>query len=102
MWATHRVHHSPTKFNLTAAIRVGWTGNISGNFLFFLPLVWIGFHPFAVVTMLGINLIYQFLIAPRACTAAGSARVSCSTRRRTIACIMRRTRPASTRITAAY
>jgi sterol desaturase/sphingolipid hydroxylase (fatty acid hydroxylase superfamily) len=69
MWATHRVHHSPTKFNLTAAIRLGWTGNISGNFLFFLPLVCIGFHPFAVVTMLGINLTYQFFIhtelAPR-------------------------------------
>src|SRR4029453_16568767 len=69
MWATHRVHHSPTKLNLTAAIRLGWPGNISGNFLFFLPLVWIGFHPFAVVTMLGINLTYQFFIhtelAPR-------------------------------------
>ena len=69
MWATHRVHHSPTKLNLTAAIRLGWTGNISGNFLFFLPLVWIGFHPFAVITMLGVNLTYQFFIhtelAPR-------------------------------------
>ena len=69
MWATHRVHHSPTQFNLTAAIRLGWTGNISGNFLFFLPLVWIGFHPFAVVAMLGVNLTYQFFIhtefAPR-------------------------------------
>jgi sterol desaturase/sphingolipid hydroxylase (fatty acid hydroxylase superfamily) len=62
MWATHRVHHSPTRLNLTAAIRLGWTGNISGNFLFFLPLAWIGFHPFAIVTMLGINLFYQFFI----------------------------------------
>jgi sterol desaturase/sphingolipid hydroxylase (fatty acid hydroxylase superfamily) len=69
MWATHRVHHSPTRFNLTAAIRLGWTGNISGNFLFFLPLAAIGFHPFAIVGMLGINLLYQFFIhtelAPR-------------------------------------
>jgi sterol desaturase/sphingolipid hydroxylase (fatty acid hydroxylase superfamily) len=62
MWATHAVHHSATKLNLTAAIRLGWTGNISGNFLFFLPLVWIGFHPFAVVAMLGVNLFYQFFI----------------------------------------
>ena len=57
------------QFNLTAAIRLGWTGNISGNFLFFLPLIWIGFHPFAVITMLGVNLTYQFFIhtelAPR-------------------------------------
>jgi sterol desaturase/sphingolipid hydroxylase (fatty acid hydroxylase superfamily) len=62
MWATHAVHHSATKLNFTAAIRLGWTGNISGNFLFFLPLIWIGFHPFAVISMLGVNLFYQFFI----------------------------------------
>jgi sterol desaturase/sphingolipid hydroxylase (fatty acid hydroxylase superfamily) len=62
LWATHSVHHSATKLNLTAAVRLGWTGSISGNFLFFLPLVWIGFHPFAVVGMLGFNLLYQFFI----------------------------------------
>ena len=58
MWATHAVHHSTTRLNLTAAIRLGWTGNISGNFLFFLPLALIGFHPFAIVAMLGTNLLY--------------------------------------------
>ena len=62
MWATHAVHHSATKLNFTAAIRLGWTGNISGNFLFFLPLVWLGFHPLAVMGMLGVNLFYQFFI----------------------------------------
>lgn len=69
MWATHSVHHSTTKLNLTAAIRLGWTASISGNFLFFVPLAWIGFHPFAIVAMLGVNLMYQFFIhtelAPR-------------------------------------
>ncbi|WP_413987768.1 sterol desaturase family protein [Labrys okinawensis] len=62
MWATHSVHHSATKLNLTAAIRLGWTGNISGNFLFFLPLALLGFHPLAIVAMLGLNLMYQFFI----------------------------------------
>lgn len=62
MWATHAVHHSTTRLNLTAAIRLGWTGNISGNFLFFLPLALVGFHPLAIVAMLGINLLYQFFI----------------------------------------
>jgi sterol desaturase/sphingolipid hydroxylase (fatty acid hydroxylase superfamily) len=62
MWATHAVHHSATKLNFTAAIRLGWTGNISGNFLFLLPLIFIGFHPFAVIGMLGVNLFYQFFI----------------------------------------
>jgi sterol desaturase/sphingolipid hydroxylase (fatty acid hydroxylase superfamily) len=69
MWATHSVHHSSTRLNLTAAIRLGWTGNISGNFLFFLPLAWIGFNPLAIVAMLGANLLYQFFVhtelAPR-------------------------------------
>jgi len=69
MWATHAVHHSATRFNLTAAIRLGWTGSISGNFLFFLPLALLGFHPIAIVAMLGANLLYQFFIhtelAPR-------------------------------------
>lgn len=62
LWATHSVHHSPRKLNYTAAIRLGWTGSISGNFLFFLPLVWIGFHPLAVLGMLAVNLGYQFFI----------------------------------------
>lgn len=69
MWATHAVHHSTTRMNFTAAIRLGWTGNISGNFLFFAALAGIGFHPVAIVAMLGLNLIYQFFIhtelAPR-------------------------------------
>jgi sterol desaturase/sphingolipid hydroxylase (fatty acid hydroxylase superfamily) len=62
MWATHSVHHSTTRFNLTAAIRLGWTGSISGNFLFFLPLALLGFHPLMIVAMLSINLFYQFFI----------------------------------------
>ncbi|HVX78150.1 MAG TPA: sterol desaturase family protein [Bradyrhizobium sp.] len=62
MWATHAVHHSPTRLNLTAAVRLGWTGNISGNFLFFIPLAWVGFHPLAILVMLALNLFYQFFI----------------------------------------
>jgi sterol desaturase/sphingolipid hydroxylase (fatty acid hydroxylase superfamily) len=62
LWATHAVHHSPTRLNMSAAIRIGWTGNITGSFVFFLPLAYIGFHPFAVIGMLGANLLYQFFI----------------------------------------
>ncbi|TFF21739.1 sterol desaturase family protein [Jiella endophytica] len=60
LWATHAVHHSSTRMNLTAAVRLGWTGTISGHFLFFLPLAFLGFHPIAIVGMLTINLAYQF------------------------------------------
>lgn len=69
LWATHAVHHSPTHFNLTAGIRLGWTGAISGHFLFYVPLALIGFHPLAIAAVLGANLGYQFFIhselAPR-------------------------------------
>lgn len=62
LWATHAVHHSSTHFNLSAAYRLGWTGWLSGNFLFFAPLCWLGFHPIAIATTLSINLLYQFWI----------------------------------------
>lgn len=65
MWATHAVHHSSTRFNLTAAVRLGWTGPLSGAVLFFLPLALIGFHPLAITAMLTLNLLYQFFLHTR-------------------------------------
>jgi len=62
LWASHSVHHSATRLNLSAAIRLSWTGNLSGNFLFLLPLVWLGFHPLAVLGMFGASLLYQFFV----------------------------------------
>jgi sterol desaturase/sphingolipid hydroxylase (fatty acid hydroxylase superfamily) len=60
VWATHAVHHSVEYFNLSAAYRVGVTGWLSGNILFFMPLCWLGFPPVAVITGLVLNLVYQF------------------------------------------
>jgi sterol desaturase/sphingolipid hydroxylase (fatty acid hydroxylase superfamily) len=60
LWATHAVHHSPVHFNLSAAYRLGWTSWLSGNILFFMPLVWLGFHPISVLTAVSLNLLYQF------------------------------------------
>ncbi len=62
LWATHAVHHSATRFNLSAAVRLGWTGQLTGAFLFFLPLAWIGFHPAAIALMLALGLLYQFFL----------------------------------------
>ena len=59
MWATHAVHHSPNELNVLAAFRLGWTGSISGQFLVYLPIIWLGFHPLAVGGMLALNLLYQ-------------------------------------------
>jgi sterol desaturase/sphingolipid hydroxylase (fatty acid hydroxylase superfamily) len=60
LWATHRVHHTPERMVLSGALRLGWTGPLSGGVLFFMPLVWLGFPPLSVLAMLGLNLLYQF------------------------------------------
>jgi sterol desaturase/sphingolipid hydroxylase (fatty acid hydroxylase superfamily) len=71
LWASHAVHHSATSLNLTAAVRLGWTGTLSGAVLVLLlvPLTVLGFHPVAVMAMLALNLLYQFFLhtahAPR-------------------------------------
>ncbi|KLN52580.1 sterol desaturase family protein [Variovorax paradoxus] len=59
-WATHAVHHSPNELTLAAALRLGWTGKLTGTALFFAPLVWLGFPPLAVLAALAANLLYQF------------------------------------------
>lgn len=61
-WAVHSVHHSATRLNLSAAIRIGWFGPVTGGVLFYLPLVLIGFPPIAVLAMLGLNLFYQLFL----------------------------------------
>jgi len=60
MWATHSTHHSPNEMTLSAAYRLGWLPFLSFTWVFFFPLVFIGFSPIAVFTMLSINLMYQF------------------------------------------
>ncbi len=62
MWATHAVHHSANEFTLPAALRLGLTNVVSGSWLFFTPLVLIGFDPLLVVTLVAANLQYQFLL----------------------------------------
>jgi len=64
LWASHAVHHSATRLNLTAGIRLGWFGGLSGGLAFYLPLPLIGFDPLAVGIMLAANLGYQFFLHP--------------------------------------
>ncbi len=59
-WATHCVHHSPNELTLAAAVRLGWTGKLTGTGIFFAPLVSLGFPPGAVLSVVAANLLYQF------------------------------------------
>jgi sterol desaturase/sphingolipid hydroxylase (fatty acid hydroxylase superfamily) len=60
LWATHLVHHSSQRFNLSTALRQPWTG-VTG-WLFYIPLVMVGVHPATVAFAGSVNLLYQFWI----------------------------------------
>jgi sterol desaturase/sphingolipid hydroxylase (fatty acid hydroxylase superfamily) len=70
-WASHVVHHSSQHYNLSTALRQTWTGSLSGSFLFWLPLVFIGFPPPMVAFFSGISLVYQFWIHTEAIKRMG-------------------------------
>lgn len=59
-WCNHAVHHSPNQLNLMASLRIGAFGRLTGNVVFMLPLVWVGFDLRLVVTAVTLNLLYQF------------------------------------------
>ncbi len=61
-WASHVVHHTSQKYNLSTALRQTWTGNLTGAFLFWIWMPFLGFHPIMVMTMQAVSLIYQFWI----------------------------------------
>ena len=60
-WASHVVHHSSQKYNLSTALRQTWTGSFY-SFVFWVPLIFIGFNPVMVLVQMSISLIYQYWI----------------------------------------
>lgn len=65
-WCSHVVHHSSEKLNLSTAFRQSITYPITGMWLFWLPIVLIGFPPETVIFAVGISLAYQFFIHTQA------------------------------------
>jgi sterol desaturase/sphingolipid hydroxylase (fatty acid hydroxylase superfamily) len=61
LWASHVVHHSSQRYNLSTALRQTWTGSFMGwIFWIWLPLA--GFPPVMILTMQAASLLYQFWI----------------------------------------
>lgn len=60
LWASHVVHHSSQRFNLSTALRQPWTSFV--GWIFYLPLALLGFHPVVIAFIGAINLVYQFWI----------------------------------------
>jgi len=61
-WASHVVHHSSQRYNLSTALRQTWTGKATLGFVFWLPLVFLGFEPGMVLFFTATSLLYQFWI----------------------------------------
>ena len=61
LWASHVVHHSSERYNLSTALRQTWTGSFL-SFVFWLWLPIVGFAPVMIMTMKAVSLLYQFWI----------------------------------------
>lgn len=62
MWASHVAHHSSERMNFSTAFRQSLMYPISGMWVFWLPLVIIGFEPKWVVFVVLLNLGLQFFV----------------------------------------
>ncbi len=63
-WNFHVVHHSSEHYNLSVAVRQSWFSGIL-HWIFYAPIMLLGFAPWMFLTVHGINLIYQFWIHTR-------------------------------------
>lgn len=59
-WASHVVHHSSERYNLSTALRQPWTP--FSAFPFWLALAFLGFAPWMILLQQSISLLYQFFI----------------------------------------
>ena len=60
LWASHVIHHSSQRYNLSTALRQTWTGEYT--VLFFLPVALLGVPVELILASWSINLLYQFWI----------------------------------------
>lgn len=65
LWASHVVHHSSRLMNFSTAFRQSLTYPISGMWLFWTPLVLLGFDVKLVLAVVAINLAFQFFVHTR-------------------------------------
>jgi len=60
LWASHVVHHSSLRYNLSTALRQSWTPMTT--LPFWLPLALIGIAPWMILLQQSISLLYQFFL----------------------------------------
>ncbi|MFJ2724099.1 sterol desaturase family protein [Streptomyces collinus] len=60
LWASHVVHHSSVRFNLSTALRQSWTPMT--GLPFWLPLALLGLPPWMILLQQAFSLVYQFFL----------------------------------------
>jgi sterol desaturase/sphingolipid hydroxylase (fatty acid hydroxylase superfamily) len=60
-WNFHVVHHSSEQYNLSVAVRQSWFSGVL-HWIFYAPVMLLGFAPWMFALVHGFNLIYQFWI----------------------------------------
>ncbi|WP_028021495.1 sterol desaturase family protein [Enterovibrio calviensis] len=65
LWASHISHHSSERMNFTTAFRQSLTYPLSGMWLFWTPLMLLGYPPTFVVVVVALNLGFQFFVHTR-------------------------------------
>lgn len=71
MWAAHVVHHSSENMNFSTAFRQSLMYPLAGMWVFWLPLVILGFDPNWVVFVVLLNLGLQFFVHTQAVRTLG-------------------------------
>jgi len=59
LWSYHSIHHSSPIYNYTTALRVSFIDSFV-TWVFYLPAVLVGFHPYVVLLAIFFMLTYQF------------------------------------------
>jgi sterol desaturase/sphingolipid hydroxylase (fatty acid hydroxylase superfamily) len=62
LWAAHVVHHSSTRMNFSTAFRQSLMYPLAGMWMFWLPMIVLGFSPVVVFSVVALNLAYQFFV----------------------------------------
>lgn len=62
MWATHTVHHSTEQLTLLSSLRLGWTSFLSGAWVVYIPVVLAGFDLQLMLTLVALDLQFQFFL----------------------------------------
>ena len=71
LWAGHVIHHHSEEYNLIVALRQTSLGGII-SWVFFIPMAFLGIHPWVFLAAGQLNLIYQYWVHTKSIKSIGA------------------------------